>query len=443
MEGPVWLLGGVGSVRKVLYVCNNHPTIRPGGMERYADELYQAVRAEGEFEPIFVARVGPPLSVDAPREGTRFRISDEDPSLYYFYTNTREFDRVLGTAREKALYVEDWRAFLRVHRPDVVHFHHVDWLGYDILRETRRSLPDAAIVYTLHEFNPICHHNGQMVRTETHDLCYEASPRRCHQCFPNILAQSFFLRERLIKAEFELVDLFIAPSEFLRQRYIEWGLAAEKIRFEDHGRIPVAAEPDPPDAGRRKRIGFFGQLTEFKGADVLLEAMKIVAAQDPDVQLVIRGANLDLQQEGFRTKIEALLEETADTVRSAGPYQHSELPRLMASVDWIVVPSIWWENAPLVIQEAMMHRRPVICSDIGGMAEKVRHGVTGLHFRARDPYSLADTIRRAAASPELWDQLRANITDPRSLEEHLEAITGIYNMLLDRGRVAEAGAAGG
>ena len=56
----------------------------------------------------------------------------------------------------------------------------------------------------------------------------------------------------------------------------------------------------------------------------------------------------------------------------------------MAEIDWVVVPSIWWENSPLVIQEAFLHGRPVICSDIGGMAEKVRHGVDGLHFRVGD-----------------------------------------------------------
>jgi glycosyltransferase involved in cell wall biosynthesis len=419
-------------VPKVLYVCNNHPTVRPGGMEAYADELYRAVAASGEYEAKFVARVGPPLSVDEPREGTRFRLSDEDPNLYYLYTSAQEFDRVLSTARDKALYTDEWRAFLEVHSPDVVHFHHAHWLGYDMIRETRRVLPNAAIVYTLHEFNSICQHNGQMVRTETLDLCYEASPRRCHQCFPNISPQRFFLRERMIKSVFELVDLFIAPSKFLRQRYIEWGIPTEKIRHEDYGRIAAPLEPDPPDVGNRRRLGFFGQMTEFKGVDVLLEAMKILTREEFDVHLTIRGANLDIQQPPFQQKIEALLEETAGSVRSAGPYHHDELPQLMRSVDWVVVPSIWWENAPLVIQEAMMHRRPVICSDIGGMAERVRDGITGLHFRVRDPYSLADTIKRALDTEGLWQTLRANLSDPHSIEEHLVTITGIYNELLDR-----------
>ena len=82
----------------------------------------------------------------------------------------------------------------------------------------------------------------------------------------------------------------------------------------------------------------------------------------------------------------------------AGKYDHDDLPRLMAEIDWVVVPSRWWENSPLVIQEAFLHGRPVICSDIGGMAEKVTDGVDGLHFRVGDPRSLARDDRSGPRS---------------------------------------------
>ncbi len=81
----------------------------------------------------------------------------------------------------------------------------------------------------------------------------------------------------------------------------------------------------------------------------------------------------------------------------AGRYDRTRVAgELMAEVDWVIVPSIWWENSPLVIQEAFTYGRPVICSGIGGMAEKVTDGVNGLHFRVGDPRSLAETMRRAA-----------------------------------------------
>jgi glycosyltransferase involved in cell wall biosynthesis len=104
----------------------------------------------------------------------------------------------------------------------------------------------------------------------------------------------------------------------------------------------------------------------------------------------------------------------------------------MANVDWVVVPSIWWENAPLVIQEAFIHKRPVICSDIGGMAEKVTDGVNGLHFRAGDPLSLAETIRKAATTPGLWDHLRKGIPEIYRIEDSVAKLTGIYDSLLTK-----------
>ena len=99
----------------------------------------------------------------------------------------------------------------------------------------------------------------------------------------------------------------------------------------------------------------------------------------------------------------------------------------MSEIDWVVVPSVWWENSPLVIQEAFMQRRPVICSDIGGMAEKVTDGVDGLHFRAGDPQSLADTIERAVGTPGLWDRLRAGIGEVHPLGRHVANLTDLYD----------------
>ena len=72
---------------------------------------------------------------------------------------------------------------------------------------------------------------------------------------------------------------------------------------------------------------------------------------------------------------------------------------MMSNVDWVVVPSRWWEGSPLVIQDAFLYGRPVICGDIGAMAEKVAHEVNGLHFAVADPWSLADAVCRAVTTP--------------------------------------------
>jgi glycosyltransferase involved in cell wall biosynthesis len=450
--------------RKVLYVCHNHPSVRPGGAEAYALELYEAMRASDEFEPIFVARSGPPVStISRPHEGTLFTMVNEDSNQYFFYTDASEFDWFYGTLPNKEVHTKFFNELLVAYQPDVVHFQHTLFFGYDLLRHTRNVLPDAPIVYTLHEYLPICHRNGQMVRTGNQELCLESSPRRCHECFPEISPQAFFMRKRFIQSQLSLVDLFLAPSHFLLERYVDWGIPREKIRYEEYGRRMIDGRvdsvhqraysedkrprhhPDLLEIGRRtthhgaysgdeqprNRLGFFGQLNFFKGVHVLLEAMKVLGEEECEARLLLHGANLDLQPGEYRSKLQTLIEETEQNVTFGGRYDHADLPGLMANVDWVVVPSIWWENSPLVIQEAFLYGRPVICSDIGGMAEKVADGVNGLHFRAGDPQSLARTIRRAVSSPELWETLCNGIPEVYKIENSRAVLSGIYRTLLD------------
>jgi glycosyltransferase involved in cell wall biosynthesis len=416
-------------VRKVLYVSHNHSSIRPGGLEIYAEELHRAIGETGEFESLLVARVAEPR---ATHNGSRLAQAESEPTLYYLYTGDDEFDRLLVTARSKRLYIEDWRAFLRAQKPDIVHFHHSAFLGYDMIRETRRTLPRAGIVYTLHDFGPICHHNGQMVRTGACALCRAASAPRCHECFPEVPMQDFLARERFVKSALELVDLFITPSEHARHTFIEWGLPNDRVVHEDYGRFPVPALPDPPDAGRRRTIGFFGQVTRHKGIDVLLEAMKLLRETDTDVKLLLFASGIERVAPDFRARLTALLEETSESVRFEGRYEQAALPGLLSAIDWMVVPSIWWETGPLVIHEARLHGRPVICSDIGAMVERIEHGVNGLHFRVGDPRSLATAIRQAVDTRGLWDELRDGMTDPHTMEAHLETLVNLYGALCAR-----------
>jgi glycosyltransferase involved in cell wall biosynthesis len=415
---------------KILYVSHNHPTIRPGGAEAYAYELYRAVRDGDEFEPLFLARTGPPVSaVSRYHEGTLLTGVNEDPNQYFFYTDTLEYDWLNGTPRGKAALIKYLREFLLAQEPDIVHFQHTLFFGYDMLREVRETLGDVPILYTLHEFLPICHRNGQLMRTVSEKPCMEESPRRCHECFPEVSPQTFFMRKRFIQSHLSVVDRFLAPSHFLRERYVDWGLPADKVVFEEYGRLPVAPAPIP-DRRQRNRLAFFGQLSYFKGVNVVLRAMKRLQEEGVDVHLRVHGANLELQPEGFRAEFQELLEATKDSVSFEGEFNHDDLPALMADADWVIVPSVWWENSPLVIQEASQHRRPIIASDIGGMAEKVHDGVSGLHFKAGDPASLAETISRAISTRRLWEDLQRQIQPVYAMDEHVRSLSDHYNELL-------------
>jgi glycosyltransferase involved in cell wall biosynthesis len=234
--------------------------------------------------------------------------------------------------------------------------------------------------------------------------------------------------------------MFLAPSKFLRERFVAWGIEPARIRFEEYGRLPQARANVPDEDRPRTRLGFFGQVSLFKGLDVLLEAMEIVATLAPEAHLFVHAANVEFLPEPQQQLFVEKLQNAGENVTVAGPYGPGNIARLMAHVDWVVVPSRWWENSPLVIQEAFMHGRPVICSGIGGMAEKVTHGVNGLHFITSDRAHLAETIRMAVQTPELWESLVSGIPPIYGMEQHVAVLTDLYDELIEQRRGREAAA---
>jgi glycosyltransferase involved in cell wall biosynthesis len=113
-----------------------------------------------------------------------------------------------------------------------------------------------------------------------------------------------------------------------------------------------------------------------------------------------------------------------------GAYDNRKVHALMQGCHAVLVPSIWWENSPLVIQEAFAARRPVICSDIGGMAEKVRPGLDGFHFRAGSGAALADLLRQLADEPEQLEALAETLAPPLTLQETTDTTRALYARLL-------------
>jgi glycosyltransferase involved in cell wall biosynthesis len=113
-------------------------------------------------------------------------------------------------------------------------------------------------------------------------------------------------------------------------------------------------------------------------------------------------------------------------VTDRGSYEVAQLPGRMSRVDWCIVPSIWWESFGLVISEAWMFGRPVICSNVGGMAERNRHDVFALQFEMGDHRALAETMQRACTEDGLWDRLSSALPSPPSREEMVAGYWRIY-----------------
>lgn len=416
---------------RVLVISHAHPSFSLGGAEIASHNLHRGLNAMENVESVYLAAASPPLQRHASSALMSARLPQEE---VLFHTDTYDHFHL---ANEDVLSIErDLLRFVRDVRPDVIHFHHVLGFGLEALYAVRSALPDAVVLLTLHEFVPICHNHGQMVKRPTGQLCEQASPTACNSCFPDIPASRFLRREALVRTMLlDMVDAFVAPSAFLATRYAEWGIDRQRIHVIENGIMGEEATParelarsDAP----RNRFAFFGQMTPFKGVDVLIDAVGRVPDEiwGDDAYLMIFGANLERQPVEFQERMKKLIERAGRRVRFYGSYQNADLPKLMRSVDWVIFPSIWWENSPVVIQEALLHRRPIICSDIGGMAEKVRDGADGLHFRAGNGQHLADRIVEVLNDDTVWDRLRSTMRGPFSAKDCAREHHGVYRSLL-------------
>jgi glycosyltransferase involved in cell wall biosynthesis len=422
---------------RVLVVAHNHPDFHPGGTEIFAHDLFREFRSRPDIEALFLAATNHLHREQRP--GTSFQsVGDAADEVVLWSGN---FDRFYLSQFDTYGVVPHLVSLLEEFRPDIVHIHHMLLIGVEFIALVRRILPHARIVMTLHDYYAICAHDGLMMRTKGQERCDRATPSRCQSCFPDISADRFLLRERFLKTLFGQVDRFIAPSHFIKERFITWGLPASAIEVVSNGRPASTPAPHRPSMdGRRPVFGYFGNLNPWKGIPALLKAaQRIIGSRIEDFELRVHGGAL-FQSESFTEEIETLFQDTEPHVVRLGSYRREETPALMAAVDWVVMPSIWWENAPLVIQEAFLHRRPVIVSNFGGMAEAVRDGVDGLHVRPNDPVSLANAMRRAIETPDLWNTLVAGINPPADIAKVANRHLAVYRSIREQAEIVEPNA---
>lgn len=411
---------GLAFDKKVLIVAHGHPDINKGGAEIAAYNMFKELESAGN-DVYFLARTAQP-----PHGGAAFSSRNSAREILFHTTHDDWF--LFSNLKTRHMW-QEFRDLLLVMKPDVVHLHHYFLLGVEIIEEIKNTLPNCKVIVTLHEYLAICPNQGLMVKTGG-KLCYKSSARDCHTCLPDRQPGDYFLREKYLKRIFSKVDHFVSPSSFLKTRYTDWGLSADSIDVIENGQPAIANASIDARSHELEQVNFayFGQVNPFKGIDVLLEAIKLIPRKyRRQFRVDIHGANLESQKGAFKERIAKLLEDVGSSCRFHGSYESHEMPALLANSNWVIIPSIWWENSPVVIQEAFNHKVPLIVSDIGGMAEKVTHGVNGLHFRAGNFSELAETMIKVIEDRNMQATMVSGIQKPLTISECVERHIPLYS----------------
>ncbi|MCA9690985.1 MAG: glycosyltransferase, partial [Myxococcales bacterium] len=432
---------------RVVKVIHGYPMRYNAGSEVYSQTLCHGLAERGHEVHVFTREEDSFVQDFAVREER----DADDPRVHL---------RLVNVARSRDRYRhgevdQRFAALLDKVQPHVVHIGHLNHLSTSLVSEAnRRGIPT---LYTLHDFWIMCP-RGQLMQMHPADrrdlwaVCDGQEDRKCaERCYARYFSGADdergedldywtgWVRRRMrhIREIVDQIDLFVAPSRKLLARYRDdFGLLEAKGRYLDYGFDHARLSGRARARGEPFTFGYIGTHIPAKGIHLLIDAFgRLRGAPRLRIWGRPRGQDTDALQ-GLGA---ALPGDAGERIEWSREYRNQEIVRdVFDRVDAIVVPSIWFENSPLVIHEAQQARVPVITADVGGMAEYVHHELNGLLFRHRDPTSLAAAMQRLIDDPALARRLGergypySETGDVPRVEEHVRAIESIYDELLRR-----------
>lgn len=402
---------------KYLTVALYHPRVMKGGAQYVAKDLHDMAVNDPEVDPVLLAGIDARMFPQYARVGSAISLLPDSQNEYILGGHKfDDFYHVVYDPRRNKMIAR----FLADHRPDVIHIHHSLWVGLEFIELCRRIVPDAKIIYTLHEYLPICYSQGQLFRYHEKAICRDDAPDQCVKCFPQRSVEEFILRKRAFRRAFDKIDHFISPSHYLRNRFVAWGIDPDRISVIANGHgISRPADWTPQHSKKLNIFGYFGQFVDAKGIDILLQAARSVAETTGEaLEIKIFGGNKQHASPDYLERIERVMNDAPANllVTEVGAYSRNNVFDLMNSVDWVVVPSVWPETFGLVVSEAWEARRPVLASRAGGLGERIIDGVNGISFPPGSSSSLAQIMSDCLSNEALWQKMATAMADEISMD---------------------------
>ncbi len=340
--------------------------------------------------------------------------------------------KALGTVKE-LIYSTTARSSLRKvlseFKPDIAHAHNIyGRLSTSVLDELHsQGIPT---VMTLHDYKLLC---PSYLMLNKGSVCEECKGGRYHRAIINKCHKGSYVASAVYALEswlnhtlkkYDTVRYFISPSGFLRDKCIEFGWPAEKIVY-----LPNFVDTKAVDATPKpgKYLLYLGRLSPEKGVKTLLKAMERL--KNPAMPLFIVGDGPE------RANLEHFAAKIRVNVYFTGYLKGPELIEAFKHAKAVVLPSEWYENAPLTILEAFAHGKPVIGARIGGIPEMIDDGVDGYLFKAGDVDDLRSKIEEIMSLNEdeclqMGNAGREKVLRSFSPEKHYTELMAVYRKAL-------------
>jgi glycosyltransferase involved in cell wall biosynthesis len=315
-------------------------------------------------------------------------------------------------------------------KPDIAHLHIFQHqISPSILSVLKnQSIP---VVYTAHDLKVLCP-NYKMLSKKV--VCEKCKNHKYINCFLNKCVKESKLGSLVNTIEMyvhhwlqsyeKYVDVIITPSRFFQQKFIEYGFSPQKVRY-----VPnfLDTQKFKPQYTYKNYFIFMGRLSEEKGILTLLEAMKFVRKS----KLIIVGIG-PLEEQVKREIKNRFL----DNVESVGFKTGAELEEIAQYCQFLVMPSLCYENSPYSVLEANAYGKPVIGANIGGIPELIDDKKSGLLFKPGDADDLAEKLNFMLENPNnismMGTAARNRIEKCHDKEGHFHQIMSVYQELLDR-----------
>jgi len=239
-------------------------------------------------------------------------------------------------------------------------------------------------------------------------------------------------RKTYLKEIIKLADVITSPSNHLRDTLHGTGIT-NAIRVIQSGHDLSWLDVDIPDRpSDRIRFGYIGQLTPTKGVHTLISAFQS-AASGLKAELHIYG---DFESDpAYYQELQNITGSNRDAITFHGAFPHIELGTVLAGIDMLIVPSLWHENNPRVIQEAYAGKTPVIASDVGGISDYVDDGSNGFLFKRGDISDLRAKIIKIVEEPGIINQQISRLPKVKSMADEMDEFEMIYNTLQSKSEV--------